>query len=246
MDNHIQIPKFLIKNFASTDGKVFEYSLVDGIVYKRSPKKIGVEADYYCTEIEAALNNVVETKFASTINELVSEVKREKPLILSRLRRESIATFIFINFLRSNKTLVDTTEQLLTKDLSNDNETHNHIMSIGLYNAEHQILPFKIENFNIEIVINESTIPFITSRHGCCEIPPNKPTKTFYPISPNLALIVTILKTTCDIDASIYPWFIDDKQALKLNHLMFEAERVYNNDFIISHCKEHLLKAINA
>ena len=40
MNSHVQIPKFLLKKFATDDGRVFVYSFAEKRICKRPPKNI--------------------------------------------------------------------------------------------------------------------------------------------------------------------------------------------------------------
>lgn len=244
MESHIQIPKFLIKNFAAEDGKVFLCTLRDGLILKRPPKSIGVSVDYYDQDVEISLNKEVETRFANTVHNLIKDISNKKAIMLNIAIREIITKFIFINFLRSEKTLIDTNEQLLTKDLSSLNETHNDIVRIGLRHVNYLSLPFDANCVQIEVIINESSVPFISSRHGCCEIPRNNPRRTFFPVSSKIAFLLTILKNPIDADLCIDPWFIEADEVQKLNLLMYEQEREYNNSFLISCSKDPLVNVV--
>lgn len=75
--SHIQIPKFVIKNFADPQGKVYYYDFQKGCIRHNYPKSVNTEYGYYSPEMEKALCQAVEFPFSKVLRKMEKISKGE-------------------------------------------------------------------------------------------------------------------------------------------------------------------------
>ena len=71
MDSHIQMTKFLMKQFSQKNGKILYLNLENNEIAECSRDNLGTAKDYYSKRIEGLLNKKVEDKFARFINKII-------------------------------------------------------------------------------------------------------------------------------------------------------------------------------
>lgn len=242
--SHIQNTQSIFKGFVDEKtNKLYMLNLNTNNIYLMSPRKIGTQEEYYFEHNEKALNEIIESNFGKVLSKIRAFItKKEGNLILNNNESKAIIEFAFFLVLRSKKLLKEGKDNLYTKDLYNDQITHNHLIERSLVHAKNKTLPEELSNLVCNIVYNYTSEDFVTSRNGFCEVKFNKNNVVLIPIEPKAAII--IYEKTKEINNEVM--FIDNVNIVnEINKIMYNYEIKYNNDFIASKRKETLTNILS-
>lgn len=86
VNSHIQLPKFILKRFRGTDGKVRYLTLSDLMLHSSGVKNLGTEQGYYSEDMEKYLNREVENAYSKLVDKVArfTEKKQDSFTITAR------------------------------------------------------------------------------------------------------------------------------------------------------------------
>ena len=76
VNSHIQLPRFILKNFMNTAGKVNHLNLEDCSLHALGPKQLGVQKGYYSKDMEQYLCRQIEQPFSVLVDSVNTYIRQ--------------------------------------------------------------------------------------------------------------------------------------------------------------------------
>lgn len=225
MKSHVQIPKFILKNFVSTDveGKSWTLDLKDHSIKSLGPKEIGVVDNYYDSNTESKLSHSVEYPFSIIANEIISQ---KGNYVFCKVKKAYIAKFFFYLFKR--QPLFQQEVQKTSIRGQEDDITPSKIVNTKTTNMWGNWF----DNHDPVILVNATSKKFISSTKGLGFYWEDKILNNVnwvLPISPEYSILL--------VNESLYKCFGKSKY-----DIIDLKEVEYYNDIVIKSIKGELTK----
>ena len=233
MNSHIQLPKSVLNQFKSQDGKVWYLDLVQNKIGLSPAKNLGAENDYYSEVAEAVLNRLVETplgKLRSTIN---NEIENDVGYItLVNDAEDTFKNYIIASIARSKMMLDVFRKRSITAIAASEQENHDDPVLLSL--REGSGLREKYKTWEMGVIENETSLGFVVPRNCFFTAGIFKSPHFITPLTPKLALAL--------IDSNSHPeskkyihtiTYINDEDTIKqLNENALHQEYITNKCFV--------------
>lgn len=161
MDSHIQMPKFILKQFADNKGEFYKYEVKTGYISVGTPAATNTEKDYYAEDVEKELCRVIETPFSQKI---IQKLKSDYNIILGEEEIDIIFNYLYSLFVRDPEMIKGINKNSIFFHLLDEQTKHNVAVIKGLEVAS-QIVRIK-EDFTPTILLNKTIEPFILPTCG--------------------------------------------------------------------------------
>ena len=160
--SHIQIPKFVIKNFADPQGKVYYYDFQKGCIRHNYPKSVNTEYGYYSPEMEKALCQAVEFPFSKVLRKMEKISKGET--VAFTPEEQDAALLYFRSLIARGTSATETAlnnyniSRVLTKQKFHDLAVDRTIRALCTTNFFANVL--------ITVGLNTTSVPFVLPGSG--------------------------------------------------------------------------------
>lgn len=187
MLSHKQIPRLLVKNFKNGD-RPYYFDLKTCNINKCGPKKLGAEEGYYDENIEKALNSNVEDEFGKVVNSLIDAVNNRKDFVITKEIDEIVKKFFWTNLYRSNYAVDLVKENSYVLCYFGDYAIRNILIDYHL--KDKTTISKEFEDYKISAVVNNTNVPFVTSRNCFYEFQSKRMLIEAIPLNPKILLIL--------------------------------------------------------
>lgn len=182
--SHIINSKFIIEKFriSETDGQVYTLNLVDLKLSRKGPAELGTEYGYYSDSTEKNLSD----KYEGPMSQLFKRVIDNNEYDFVQTDCNLIGDFLVALYARNPDILPKTYSKSIAKPLSII-INHSDILEMC---ERTNLRNLFFDNHYPMILINNTTVDFISSVYGCSvtyNIKSNK-TNWFFPLTPKLAI----------------------------------------------------------
>lgn len=244
MNSHIQLPKFIMKNFSrkTRDGfKVFYLDLKDNSIKEEKIKRIGTEKDYFSPNIEKFLSDNIESNIGEVCKKLKEFRKgKRKEISISYKEEESIKKFLKYSLIRSSRVIRTVNEASDISSLIGGYSANDMLSLVNFEKADNFF-----EDYRVDILENRTKVDFVISRNVFYSLMvKGKQTKYVFPITPKIAFVMInneVYRNNKD-DRSHQYLAISDNEKIKIMNLRANIEEQrYNNDFVIAYRKDELI-----
>ncbi|MBR2564368.1 MAG: hypothetical protein IKE29_07075 [Paenibacillus sp.] len=241
VDSHIQIPRFILKQFADPNlsNRIHNLRLQDEIIYLTGASKLGTGFGYYSDNTEQHLNQEFESPFsrlAASVRKYVQS--NERCLHLQDEEETCFKRFVTMQMTRSGFALETMMKNSVAASFLTPQTNHDALVSISSKIDDGQLPLF--DDYSMAIIINKSCVQFVAPRncfytalfHGI-EI-------VVVPITPICALSLIPSELT---NESRIIYVLNDSDAERYNIRALVYEYVYNrhsNGFIAAARRKEL------
>lgn len=232
MKSHIQITSLILRRFRDNTSKkrIYYYDLKEKKLSYKTVKNVGAIKNYYFSEVEEELNRSVENDMGKLLLRIISNLDNNNGFEISKDDVDTIIDFLFINHIRSKESLNIFNDNSYTAFLFDDKVNHNYLVGHSLNPKNLQIFRNSFPFHKASILINETSVPYITTRNGTARIKFNNIYYEYLPITPKYAIALGNYENK---DPIMY-FFNNESEIKILNNKMIETEVRTNNDFIVS------------
>ena len=160
--SHIQIPKFVIKNFTDPQGKVYYYDFQKGYIRHGYPKSINTECGYYSPEMEKALCQLVESRFSKVLRK-TEKISKGEPIAFTPEEQDTAFLYFYSLVARGTAVAKIILSNCITSCLLDDQGFHD-------FTVESVIHVLCANNFFADAVVtvglNTTSVPFVLPGSG--------------------------------------------------------------------------------
>lgn len=161
--SHIQIPKFVIKNFADPQGKVYYYDFQKGCIRHNYPKSVNTEYGYYSPEMEKALCQAVEFPFSRVLRKMVKMILKGETVIFTPEEQDAAFLYFYSLIARGTTVAKIILSNCTTSCLLDDQGFHDFTVECGIH-------ALRANNFFVDAVVtvglNTTSVPFVLPGSG--------------------------------------------------------------------------------
>ena len=233
MDSHVQIPKCVLKQFKSQDGKVWHLDLAQGNIGLSAAAKLGTEEDYYSKDVEDILCTIVETPLGKLRSIISLEVVKDGDSItLHNTAEKTLKNYIIASIARSKMMLDVFCHRSLTAIATADRENHNDPVRLSLRDGSSMHKLFG--TWEMGVLVNESHLGFVVPRNCFYIAGVFKSPHFVAPITPNLSLVLIDSNSRPESKKYIHTiTYVNDEDIIKqLNENALHQEYITNKCFI--------------
>lgn len=244
--SHIQITKFLLKNFQINKKELLYLDTKENIVKKSIAKELGTEYGYYYDEIEKFLNEKVESKIGDSLK-LIHEFSKNKKNEITIDNIDEIKRFVEYSFIRGEYYLNQVKKRLgLNENEEINKRIHNLLICL------HQEKYF-LDNYYTGLFINGTKEKFVTLSNTIYFYFKNDTTYIVFPVTPKVAIYFTkdnnfIISQYNEKDRTIlnckYKIIKNKNVIYELNKSALLTELLTSNNFVVG--DEYELNRLNS
>lgn len=227
MNSHVQVPKFLIRNFClgeCDEETVYVYDFRSGTVHLEDPKYIGTVENYYDQVTEMYLSNRYETPFYKISYQLITWAKEgakgEPPISPEQWREIKL----FIMELRYRSPFI---RLKLLERYGHDASFDPSVLVKG-HDTDKNLLRFFPDHVLV-VATNETSVSFVSSVRGYAQFFPygGMSEKNWWcPISPKVAVACVEWETYCRYFKHRKHFVFDEVEEVeRFNELMLHQYR---------------------
>ncbi|MCR5809009.1 MAG: DUF4238 domain-containing protein [Clostridiales bacterium] len=242
VNSHIQITKFILKQFRSDDGKVWHFDLEENRIRSCSSADLGTAYGYYSEKMETYLNKEIEKPFADYVAKIISFTKDSSKSLNLPIKVEDICKrFVTAAAYRSKFTMDYTFCNSYNAFLLSDQTNHDQTVFFGTQ-LDNGILPI-LQTYKMLVIINESGREFVVPRNCFYIVSSQGIQCIIMPVSPNCALELVPENYTDNIHDGIEERveYIDNPDdVLVMNNCALQFEYAFNHSFVASASREEL------
>ena len=161
MDSHIQMPKFILKQFADDKGEFYKYEVKTGYISVGTPAATNTEKDYYSKAVEEGLCKYIETPFSQKI---VQKLKDEDCAVFGENEIAIMYNFAYALIARDPEMIKGIKEKSYFYRYFNEQIQHDLAVtdSIAIIDKVSKIR----KEFTPTIMLNKTSHPFILPTCG--------------------------------------------------------------------------------
>lgn len=252
MNSHIQLPCFIIRNFAisPTDGNVHALDLKSGRIFKKTPRKLGTEENYYDREVEDYFSKT----FEKPLGDLIARVEKchRKPGESTNITLDDYMTVgrFMVMLLVRDPALLDTLKKYGDlRNLDSISKTPSDLVRFfAKDNSIDQLTREMLGNNQLAFVFNETNTSFISSTRGfSLEGTPPENIDWWLPFGPKLSFHF-VSKPTFEKrykEGNHTGVIYEDKVVRRFNDILFKSSLILGAKYIFSDDKSELERLDN-
>ena len=241
INSHIQIPKFLLKNFRSEKGKVLHLLIKENRISSCGADKLGIEKGYFSEEVEAFLNENIEQPFSRIVKKINLLINNERDsIVISPQDKKAVCDFLRSAIARSTKAYNEFLSQSATAiifEKNNPQSNHDAFVCSFLQHTINSML--SLDNHRLVVLTNSSNVHFAVPRNCFYFVNSCGVACFILPISPK-GVIAYVPNDYNGAALGDYLVVSDCKDVEYLNEVALKTELFFNGDFIVSDQKEEL------
>lgn len=187
INSHIQIPRFILKNFANQQGTLFQLDAKTMQINRGFAKSINTKKGYFSNEVEEMMQHCFETPFSILLNWVR---KHEFASVNSDISKESwkiVKSFVLLTMARTPKMYENIVANTVYTRFAAVNEEEKADLAVQIcMEIEETVL----DTFTITFFYNTSSIPFVLPLCGIYSAPFSRFSSLIYPVAPDLAIML--------------------------------------------------------
>lgn len=230
---HVQIPKFILKQFENQNHELFYYDYQKKAIKKGHAASLNTSLGFFSKEMELFLNSEVEQPFSKFL-------EKSKPFVMGQTvfmtPKDKNSIFVyFYSLISRGTTYLDTVKnESVTSFLFSPQELHNISVYLGI--TKMQTSSFFQES-DVTLGINTTGIPFVLPNIGYCE---TKGT-VIMPITPFLAVMIVYKEKERFFQNGerFFAKFNEDETVININNRLFVNEK-NNKRYVTATTKKQL------
>lgn len=190
INSHIQIPKFILKNYEDQRGTLYQLDADTKEINLGHAKSINTRKGYFSNEVEEMMQRYFETPFAKLLKEIRNFDFSFSYLNVTNEFWDIIKRFILLTLARTPEmydNIVSNTVYarfVAVKDEEKADIAVETCMTLGGETV--------LDEFTITFIINRSSVPFVLPMCGLYSAPFSQYSSLIYPVAPDFA--ITLVK----------------------------------------------------
>lgn len=247
VDSHIQIPKFILKQFCVPDksGRVYNLRLQEKKIYLTGPSKLGTESGYYSEDTEQYFNQGFETPFsklAASVRHFINSDNNDLQLPVTM--ETDFKRFVKAQMIRSGLAIETMCKSSYTADFCTPQENHDFLVLFASEMSKEKQPLF--ENYSMVILINKTSTQYVVPQNCFYTVLSHGIENIVVPISPICALSLVpseLFDTLGLIRESRIGYIVNDCDIVGHNYRALLYEYIYNhsrNGFIAAAREDEL------
>lgn len=161
MDSHIQMPKFVLKQFVGEKGDFYKYDVNNGYISVGAPASTNTEKGYYSESVEEKLSKCIETPFSQKI---VQKLKNDRDVVFEEQDMESVYNYACSLLFRDPETVSIAQENVPYYELWGKQLQHDIVVDSGM--SDEKLRQRLKKEFTPTIMLNETEQQFILPTCG--------------------------------------------------------------------------------
>ncbi len=240
VNSHIQLPRFILNNFRSKNGKVWNLNLNDCKLHSCGTKKLGTQKGYYSQELEQYLNQQIENPFSKLAYKIATFVEQGEESLILPVDAENICKqYISVAAFRSKKAYSDFLKGSLVAGLLDDQTSHDGLAFFST-KLNSGIVP-EISESRMMVLANKTDKEFVVPQNCFYLISSNRFPCVIAPITPFCA--VGLISKDYPLEKNVNLWLVSDTDdILHMNKQALCMEYVFNHEFVVARRKNELLE----